>query len=280
MLETEEGWIKLNRSLLKWEWADDPNTLSVWIHILLGCSYEAHKWHGIDIPVGGFLTSLASLSNKTGLSVMQVRTAIDHLIATQCITKKTTKKYTLLIVNNWDKYQSGNKVGNNEITKWQQSDNKVVTTFNKVNKGNNVKEGEEIKNISASSSNPAKDSGSAYGKTSFSVDDFFASQISNPDLLDALNSFAASRKAKKNPIATKRAAQKLLNRLNELAPYSDSRKIEIVDQSAVNGWADFFPLREMKSSDTRSEYAKRNGHKDPEWLEQHWPYDPKKGNLG
>lgn len=279
MPEPEGGWIKLHRALRNWEWADDPNTFCLWIHILLNANYEPKKWHGIDIPVGGLATSLEHLSVKTGLTVRQVRTALKHLISTNCVTKKANNKCTLLIVNNWDEYQRGDKQNDKQVTNKRQTSDKRVTTTEELEEREEFEEGEE-KNISASSSKTAKISAGAYGKTSFSVDDFFASQISNPDLLDALNSFAASRKAKKNPIATKRAAQKLLNRLNELAPYSDSRKIEIVDQSAVNGWADFFPLREMKSSDTRSEYAKRNGHKDPEWLEQHWPYDPKKGNLG
>ena len=43
----ESGYIKLYRSLLSWEWYDDINTKTVFLHLLLTVSIEESKWHGI-----------------------------------------------------------------------------------------------------------------------------------------------------------------------------------------------------------------------------------------
>ena len=36
----ESGFIKLHRKILKWEWYDEPNTMRLFIHLLLTASIE------------------------------------------------------------------------------------------------------------------------------------------------------------------------------------------------------------------------------------------------
>lgn len=102
----ESGYIKLYRSLLNWEWYDDINTKTVFLHLLLTVSIEESKWHGITIKRGSRVSSYAVLAEETKLSVDKVRTAIKHLETTGEITRCRHPKYTVFTVNNYDKFQN------------------------------------------------------------------------------------------------------------------------------------------------------------------------------
>jgi hypothetical protein len=73
------GWVKLHRKILDWEWYTDPNTLAVFLHLLLNANYEQKKYRGNIIDVGESLTSIQSLSEELNLSNKQIRTALEHL---------------------------------------------------------------------------------------------------------------------------------------------------------------------------------------------------------
>ena len=136
------NWIKLNRSILEWEWYDDINTKVLFIHLLLTVNYEPKKWHGITIDRGQRVVSLAELAEETGLSIQNIRTAINHLKSTGELTRTLTRTLTgqvpLVTVENYDKFQSVDFVGNKATnTHSNTHSNKRLTT---------TKEGEEIKN--------------------------------------------------------------------------------------------------------------------------------------
>lgn len=131
-----EGFITLQRQILGWEWWSDMNTFRLWITILLLANFEDKKWHGIEVRRGQLLTSIGSLSKKSGLSVRSVRTALKHLKSTGEVTCTPTNRYTLITVEKYDIYQLGGNGGDtktdtltdNEVTKYRQSSDKVVTT--------------------------------------------------------------------------------------------------------------------------------------------------------
>lgn len=118
------GWIKLHRKFIDWEWYDDIKTKTVFIHCLLKANHKKKRWRGEEIERGSFITSYSNLARETGLSVQNVRTAIDKLEETGEINKRSTSVNTTISITYYDKYQSTNK----EVTKEQQGSNKVVTT--------------------------------------------------------------------------------------------------------------------------------------------------------
>lgn len=103
------SYIKLDRKMLEWEWIGEPNTLALWIHILLSVNYKPSNWKGMRIGEGEMVTSVSTLSFKTGLTTQQTRTALSKLEATNEITRKTTNNYTLIKVTKWNDYQTDNK---------------------------------------------------------------------------------------------------------------------------------------------------------------------------
>ena len=127
------GWIILHRKFLSWEWYDDINTKTLFIHCLLRANYDDNNWRGIKIKRGQFITSINTLSEETRLTPQQIRTSIKRLENTSEIRKQTTNKYTTIMVCNYDKYQDKNTKGNKQTTKKQQTDNKQTTTDKQYN---------------------------------------------------------------------------------------------------------------------------------------------------
>ena len=148
------GFIKIYRSMLDWEWWDDINTFRLFVTILMLANWKDKKWHGKKIKRGSLWTSLETLSDLSGLSVMQVRTSLKKLISTNEITSKVTNSGRLITVVNYARYQDYTESVTNEITNEltneQQTDNKRITTTKE------IKESKNIKNVVVSGSSDEK----------------------------------------------------------------------------------------------------------------------------
>ena len=113
------------RSFLDWEWYPDTNCVRLALHFILKANYRAKKWKGLIIDRGQLVTSRGQLSEETGLSEMQIRTAIDKLDNCGFITKSGTRKYTIITVCNYDLYQQAQDGFDNGC---QPTDNQQTTT--------------------------------------------------------------------------------------------------------------------------------------------------------
>ena len=74
-----EGYIKLSRKMLSWEWYSDINTTRLFVHLIFKANWKDGRFQGVEVPRGSLVTSLGHLSKETGLSIQQVRTALKHL---------------------------------------------------------------------------------------------------------------------------------------------------------------------------------------------------------
>lgn len=128
----ENGFIKLHRTLLKWEWYKNTNVKAVFLHCLLMANFEPSRFEGIEVPAGSFVTSYNHLAEQTGLSVMQIRVALKHLNVTQEITQSSRAKYTVITVNNWNDYQNVTQ----SVTSKQHSDNTQITSKQQTDNNN------------------------------------------------------------------------------------------------------------------------------------------------
>jgi hypothetical protein len=100
-----KGYIKLHRTILDWEWYKDTNTKILFIHLLLNACFDRCKFMGVYMLRGQYITSMSRLSNELGLTSRQLRTAISRLKKTKEINVKTTNKFTLFTVCNYENYQ-------------------------------------------------------------------------------------------------------------------------------------------------------------------------------
>lgn len=133
-----DGFICLWRTMKNWEWFTDCKTTHLFIYCLLSANHKDKRYKGMLIKRGSFVTSYSKISAETGLSVQNVRTSLKKLKSTREITYETSPKGTVIIVQNYNKYQDYNKHSNNRLTNNQQTTNKQLTTNNNDNNDNNV----------------------------------------------------------------------------------------------------------------------------------------------
>lgn len=127
------GWIKLHRKFCKWEWYQKSEMVHLFLHLLLNANYEDGSWEGITIKRGQLVIGRKKISADTGISEQSVRTCMDRLKSTNEITIKSTNKYSIITILNYDSYQKvseeNNQVNNQEFN--QQSTNNQPTTNHK-----------------------------------------------------------------------------------------------------------------------------------------------------
>lgn len=132
------GYIKLHRKFTKWGWYNDVNTKAVFLHLLLTASWEECEYRGYKIMPGQVVTGRKLLKKELKLSEQEIRTALNHLKSTNEITIKTTNKFSIITIENWDKYQLGEFESTSKST--SKLTNKQPTT-------NHVKESKEYKEV-------------------------------------------------------------------------------------------------------------------------------------
>lgn len=151
----DQGWIKVFRILLdKPIWLQStPEQKAILITLLLMANHKEKEWEWngekFKIMPGQFITSLNNIVKKCGkgISIQNVRTALDRFKKYEFLTYKSTKTGRLINIVNWRVYQrlkeDTNKDNSKELTKSQQSINKELTT----NKNDNNVKNEKKNNI-------------------------------------------------------------------------------------------------------------------------------------
>lgn len=223
-----EGWIKVHRKLVDWEWYNDINVKVVFLHLLLTANHKEKQWKGQTILRGQKLTSIEHLADDVGLTIQQTRTALKKLKSTHEITIKTTNKNTLITIEKFNNYQfeidednkQNNKQFNNLITNNQQTNNKQITT-NKNDNNDNIKKEKNKKR-----------------KT---FEEVLAENNCSEELEITVRDFIDMRKTIKKPMTSK--ALELLFRNLEKLTNLEEEKIAILNQSIEHGWQTVYPLK-------------------------------------
>ena len=115
----KNGKIFVDRSILDWRWYKDSNTFRVFMHLLLNANYAPSDFENIRLERGDVLTTYGKLSEQLGLSVQEVRTAMNHLKSTGELTGRQYAKYQVISILNYDLYQgtsTGKSTGNQQAT--------------------------------------------------------------------------------------------------------------------------------------------------------------------
>lgn len=119
-----DGWFKIHRKILDWEWWDKPEMVKLLILFVCKANVEDREWHGISIFRGQFVTSFESLKTESGYSIQKIRTCIKRFEKTKEITIKSTSKYSIITICNYDDYQV---FDNTNQQADQQTNNKQTT---------------------------------------------------------------------------------------------------------------------------------------------------------
>ncbi len=96
------GFIQLSDDLSSWEWFDDKNTVYVYLWLMLRAAWCATRYHGIELERGQVITTYPEISEKCGVTVRQARTILDRLKTTGKATVKTTAKFSIITMIEYD----------------------------------------------------------------------------------------------------------------------------------------------------------------------------------
>ena len=134
MEEKNIGWIKLGRKITSWGWYKDANTFRVFMHLLLTANWEPSEYQGHKVGRGEVVIGVNALSAQIGISVQATRTSLKKLEKTGEINKRSTNKFSIVSICNYDTYQSKESDSNKPTTNEQQTSNKRATTSKEVKK--------------------------------------------------------------------------------------------------------------------------------------------------
>lgn len=110
-----------------WEWYENKNVFRLFYHCLLHTNLEDKRYCGKEIKAGQFVSSITRISAETGLTESQVRTALKKLKETWYISTKSTNKYTIYTVNEYQKY-----IDCGQVAETTTEENKVVENGTKM----------------------------------------------------------------------------------------------------------------------------------------------------
>lgn len=239
MNEIENGWIKLNKKILKWGWYSDANVKITFLHLLLIATYEDCEYLGIKLKRGQAIIGSEKTAEQIGITRQQLRTALKKLEKFGEISKKSTNKFTIVTVENYNKYQSVNRSSNQRITNEQPTSNQRITNEQPHIRNKEYKNNKNIRNIY--------------------ISDIVASEPAQ--LHDYLNDFVKMRKSIKAPL-TARALKSVLKDLEKLSDGDIETKIAILEQSVVKCWKTVYPLSSGNDSQKNDDKGRQREFKE------------------
>ena len=142
-MKDDRTYIKIFHKMLDWGWYGDTNTFRVFMHILLRANYRESEYLGQKIGAGECVFGYNAWADQLGLSVRQIRTAIDHLKSTNEIRVRATNRFSIITVVKWEFWQieeghSDKRTTRRATNERQASDKQATTSKESKNTNNNI----------------------------------------------------------------------------------------------------------------------------------------------
>lgn len=226
------GFVKLPRSLLAEEWAHRPQTLAVFVRLLLSANRESKDWHGVTVKRGQVLTSYRSLSKSCGLTVSAIRTALEALQkagAAHLLTHKRARPkmgeaahlaaqgYTLITICDFDNYEGFHEDSRTPQRTPQEDDSEHLNTQSIAL----TKEDKEIIDIS-------------------------------PEFVSIVEEWLSYKKERREAYKSKRSLVQFYSRLITLSNGDPQAARKLIHTAMANNWAGIFPERTTSTPKARA----------------------------
>lgn len=187
-----DGYIWLHKKLQDWEWYHDSKMVHIFIHLLLRANYKESQWQGEIIKRGQIVTGRQALSRQTGISQQSIRTCLARLKSTSEITIKSTNKYSIITLSNYEKYQNKNNQTNQQIN--QQTNHQSTSNQPRTKKEKKEKNIKKKINKRKKSPTPCPD----IFPVTAQMKQYAASKNHYPDLDDLTEAFLIHHRKKDN----------------------------------------------------------------------------------
>ena len=123
------GFILLFRQSIDSEVFQDPHLWHLFSWCLFRANYKDKVYRGTLIPRGSFACGRHNAAEQLGIAGRTWYDRMKKLEAMGCITIKSNSRFTLIDVEKYEQYQSGDGVPNNHPTTNQQPSNSKPTTI-------------------------------------------------------------------------------------------------------------------------------------------------------
>lgn len=122
----QEGWIKIRRSILGWEWWDKPEMVVLYLYILSSANIEDTLWHGKVIKRGQFVTSLSSIERDCPkLTKKIIRTCLKRFKDAGKICIDSTNNHSVITVCEYEEYNCTDNVLSPQTEEKAQAENNL-----------------------------------------------------------------------------------------------------------------------------------------------------------
>jgi hypothetical protein len=100
------GYIKTYRKILEWQWFKSSETVHLFLYLLAKANFKDSCFMGHEIKRGDLVFGRQIASVDTGISERTIRTCLARLEQTNEITRKSTSKFSVITICNYETYQS------------------------------------------------------------------------------------------------------------------------------------------------------------------------------
>ena len=101
----QNGWIKLNRKILNWEFWGDAKMVQIFIYCLARANSKPASYKGVTIERGSFTTTAGLMAKENNMSKATLYKCLKALQDSGSIEVQGTNKYTMVKVLKYDEYQ-------------------------------------------------------------------------------------------------------------------------------------------------------------------------------
>lgn len=128
----QRGYVKVWRKIEDSGLIQIPNTLALFMYILLNATYKDRKVGTptgvVELKRGQYISGRIELAKKLKQTEQQIRTSLKRLEELQILTSKSTNRYSVYTIENYSKYQDENEDATNNLTSKQPANNQQTTT--------------------------------------------------------------------------------------------------------------------------------------------------------
>ena len=139
----ERGYVKLWRKSLDGEWMTNHLLWTFWCWCLMRATHKPVDvlvgYQKVHLDPGQFVFGRNKAANELRASPQNIRTCVAALKIMQNLTIKSTNKFSIITIINWDIYQQAENKINQQLNK-RLTSNQPATNHKQEHKHNNTKE--------------------------------------------------------------------------------------------------------------------------------------------
>lgn len=144
-----KGFLRFPRSFLTWDWYKKTTVKALYIHLVLLSAFSDYSYNGKVLKCGQVWTSVRRLSSDTGLTVKQVRCALEFLEGHREIHIEGHTDGTLITIVKWSLFSGfvpcegtlkGTPEGTHEKIIYKNNNKNIYNSPKKVNQFSNYKQ--------------------------------------------------------------------------------------------------------------------------------------------